>query len=355
VGVQALWVALVIGIIATVGLMLTARPLAVGLGARDETADVAETYLRIRSLGMVTVLVALAAHGILRGVRDMVTPLRIVAASAIGNVIIEIVMVFGFDWGVAGAAWSTVIAQWAAVIAYLAAIRPHVAGTPRRPDASEMRALLGAGGWLVVRVAALIAALTLGTAFAARSGDATLAAHQIASTLFMVTALGLDALAIPAQTLVAEQLGSGSTSGAHHVAGRVLRSAMRAGVVLGVVVMALAPLAPWMFSSDGDVRAQATRGVLALGVLLIPGAVAFALDGILIGAGRYRELSVDMVQALAVFAIASVPVILRPSLGLVGVWGALTIWMVARAWLTHRTWRLSGADTMTPAVTGTGL
>jgi hypothetical protein len=62
-----------------------------------------------------------------------------------------------------------------------------------------------------------------------------------------------------------------------------------------------------------------------------------------------------MVQALAVFAIASVPVILRPSLGLVGVWGALTIWMVARAWLTHRTWRLSGADTMTPAVTGTGL
>ncbi len=355
VGVQALWVALVIGIIATVGLMLTARPLAVGLGARDETADVAETYLRIRSLGMVTVLVALAAHGILRGVRDMVTPLRIVAASAIGNVIIEIVMVFGFDWGVAGAAWSTVIAQWAAVIAYLAAIRPHVAGTPRRPDASEMRALLGAGGWLVVRVAALIAALTLGTAFAARSGDATLAAHQIASTLFMVTALGLDALAIPAQTLVAEQLGSGSTSGAHHVAGRVLRSAMRAGVVLGVVVMALAPLAPWMFSSDGDVRAQATRGVLALGVLLIPGAVAFALDGILIGAGRYRELSVDMVQALAVFAIASVPVILRPSLGLVGVWGALTIWMVARAWLTHRTWRLTDADTMTPAVTGTGL
>lgn len=354
VGVQALWVAVVIGVVATLGLALGARWLARGLGARDEVADVAVTYLQIRSLGLVTVLIALAAHGILRGVRDMVTPLRIVAASAVGNVVIELVMVFGFDWGVAGAAWSTVVAQWAAAIAYLAVIRPHLAGTPRRPDPSEMRALLTAGGWLVVRVGALIGALTLGTAFAARSGDASLAAHQIASTLFMVTALGLDALAIPAQTLVAEEMGSGSVTRAHHVARRVLRAAGRAGLVLGAIVVVMAPIAPWVFSGDGEVRSQATRGVVALGILLVPGAIAFALDGILIGAGRYRELSVDMVQALAVFALASIPVLVRPSLGLMGVWGALTIWMVARALLTRQTWKLTVTATSAPAVSGTG-
>jgi Na+-driven multidrug efflux pump len=99
-----------------------------------------------------------------------------------------------------------------------------------------------------------------------------------------------------------------------------------------------APLIPTAFSSDPAVRSQVAVGVLVLAVALLPGAAAFALDGILIGAGEYRALSAAMVISLAVFVVAIVPVMVVGTWGLAGVWGAITVWMTVRAVLTWRVW-----------------
>ena len=64
-----------------------------------------------------------------------------------------------------------------------------------------------AGRHLLLRVGSMLAVTSAATAIAARTDDATLAAHQIGAGLLLFLALGLDALAIPAQTLVAEELG----------------------------------------------------------------------------------------------------------------------------------------------------
>jgi len=338
---QALWLATLIGL-ALAGMIAVLGPTAARLlGAQGAVAEVAELYLGIRAIGLPAVLLALAAHGILRGVRDLVTPLRIVAAAALLNVVIEVVMVFGLGWGVAGAAWSTVIVQWLAAVVYLHVVRPHLLGARRRLDYREIAALLGAGSWLVVRVGALLAALTVATASAARLGEAPLAAHQILSTVFMVAALSLDALAIPAQTLIAEATGAGDLAAARHIGRRVLRAAGLAGVATAVIVALLAPVAPMMFSGDGDVRSQATRALLVLAVILLPGSYAFALDGILIGSGRYRELGLAMIGSLIVFLVVVLPIMSADAtvvVGLAGVWLALGVWMVARTVMTWRIW-----------------
>ena len=346
-GRQALGLAVVLGIVATVVLVVFGEAMARALGARDAVLDVAVEYLRIRALGMPAVLWALAALGILRGVRDMVTPLRIIAVAALANVLIEVVMVFGLGWGVAGAALSTVVVQWVAVIAYAIVTRPHLAAARRRIDPVEIRALMNAGGWLVVRVAALIAALTLGTAAAARLGEAPLAAHQILSTVFLVAALSLDALAIPAQTLIGEATGSADEAAARHIARRILRAAGRAAVAIALIVIATAWLVPMAFSSDAEVRSQATGALVVLAVLLLPGAYAFALDGILIGASRYRALGAAMAISLVVFAVALV--LLWPvRFGLATIWVALAIWMAARAVITLGIWQRGGLGLSAP-------
>lgn len=338
---QALWLSVLIGLLlaALIGLY---GPAAVrGLGAEGHVAEVADLYLGIRALGLPAVLLALAAHGILRGVRDLVTPLRIVAAAAVLNVIIELFMVFGLGWGVAGAAWSTVIVQFLAAAVYLQVVRPHLRGARRGMDYREIATLLGAGSWLVVRVSALLAALTVATAAAARLGEAPLAAHQILSTVFMVAALSLDALAIPAQTLIAEATGAGDPVAARHIGRRVLRAAGLAGLATAAIVALLAPVVPLMFSADNDVRSQATSALLVLAVLLLPGSYAFALDGILIGSGRYRALGMAMIGSLIVFLVAVVPIMsagVTVAAGLAGVWLALTVWMVARAAMTWWIW-----------------
>ena len=338
---QALWLAALIGLALAVMIAVLGPAAARLLGAQGEVAEVADLYLGIRAIGLPAVLLALAAHGILRGVRDLVTPLRIVAAAALVNVVIEVVMVFGLGWGVAGAAWSTVIVQWLAVAVYLQVVRPHLLGAQRRLDYREIASLLGAGSWLVVRVSALLAALTVATAAAARLGEAPLAAHQILSTVFMVAALSLDALAIPAQTLIAEATGAGDLAAARHIGRRVLRAAGLAGVATAVIVAFIAPVAPMMFSADGDVRSQATGALLVLAVVLLPGSYAFALDGILIGSGRYRALGLAMIGSLIVFLVAVIPIMsagITVGIGLAGVWLTLGVWMMARAAMTWWIW-----------------
>ena len=106
------------------------------------------------------------------------------------------------------------IAQVGAGIAFVVTIRPRLAATTeRRPDWQEMKPLLSAGRHLLLRVGSMLAVFSGSTAIAARIDDATLAAHQITLTMFFFLALSLDALAVPAQTLVAEELGQRRPSG----------------------------------------------------------------------------------------------------------------------------------------------
>ena len=290
VGVQALWLAGMLSVVTVPVLVFGARPLASAIGADGDVLDFAVEYLQIAALGVPFVLIALAAQGTQRGASDYRTPLVILVCSNIANLLIEVVLVFGFDLGIAGAAWSTTIAQAGAGVAFLVVVRRHLAPARHRwPDWAEMAPLLTAGRHLLLRVGSMLAVFTGATAIAARVDDATLAAHQIAMTMFLFLALVLDALAIPAQTLVAEEQGHDG-SGAAEIARRVVRLSLIAATAIAVVVAATSTLLPQAFSDDPAVVSRATSALLLLAVVLLPGAVAFADDGVLIGLGDYRFL-----------------------------------------------------------------
>ncbi|WP_040492974.1 MATE family efflux transporter [Ilumatobacter nonamiensis] len=331
VGVQAFWLAAIIGAIAVPVLVVFAEPLASLLGARDEVLEFATTYLRISALGVPFVLVLLAAEGTQRGASDYRSPLIVLVASNIVNVILEVVLVFGFDMGVAGAAWSTVIAQMIAGLVLWRLTRPYTAAArTRRPRWSEMAPLLSAGRHLLLRVGSMMAVFTGATAVAARIDDPTLAAYSITMTMFSFLALTLDALAIPAQTLVAEELGKGGT-GSTEVAERSARLSLRIGFGLAVLLGLSAPLVSRLFTTDPAVISRATAGLLILAVVMIPGSLAFSTDGSLIGAGDYEFLGRAALAYLVAVTPIAVIVLMFPELGIVGIWGGLLIWMVLRA------------------------
>jgi MATE family, multidrug efflux pump len=93
------------------------------------------------------------------------------------------------------------------------------------------------------------------------------------------------------------------------------------------------------FNTDPDVTSRVTAGLVVLAVLLLPGSVAFALDGVLIGAGDVRFLGRAMVMALVIYVPFVALPLLHPSLGIIGVWLALAVWMTARAVLMQRRFR----------------
>ena len=254
VGVQAMWLAGFVGIVAVPALVFGARPVASALGADGEVLEFAVEYLQIAAVGVPFVLIALAAQGVQRGAADYRTPLLILVTSNVANLVIELVLVFGFDLGIAGAAWSTAIAQAGAGVAFLIVVRRRLApARHRRPRWAGMAPLLTAGRHLLLRVGSMLAVFTGATAIAARVDDATLAAHQIAMTMFLFLALVLDALAIPAQTLIAEELGreaGGVGNGPLEIAQRVVRLSLIAAAAIAVIIALTSPLLPHAFSDD---------------------------------------------------------------------------------------------------------
>jgi putative MATE family efflux protein len=337
VGVQAMWLSLVFGLPAAPILYFGARSICSWFGATGAVLDHAETYLSISAISVPFFLVTLAAQGVLRGASDYITPLWILLGANVANLVIELVLVFVFDMGIAGSALSTVISQIGAALLFLRILWPRLrAASVRRPDRAGMAPLMSAGRHLLLRVGSMLVVFGGSTAVAARIDEVTLAAHQIVLSLFFFLALTLDALAIPAQTIVAEELGRDDRVAAGHVARRSVTLSIITGLLLGAIMAMLAPILPHLFTGDDAVVSRATGGLWWLAVMLVPGAIAFAYDGILIGAGDYRFLGRAALGYLLAVTPIAVVTLLTPGLGIAGIWGGLLLWMIIRAAINHR-------------------
>jgi Na+-driven multidrug efflux pump len=192
-----------------------------------------------------------------------------------------------------------------------------------------MRPMVRVGRQIFVRTTALYASFLAAASVLARMGDAPLGAHQIAFQLYVFLALVLDAIAIAGQVLVGRMLGADDAEGAYAAAARMI--ALSAGVGAGFALVLL-PLATWLpraFSGDAAVLHQA-KELWPLFALMQPLAgAAFALDGILIGAGDTQYLMWSMLAASAIF-IAIALAALAFDWGILGVWAGLDVLIGAR-------------------------
>jgi MATE family, multidrug efflux pump len=325
---QALWVALAIGGVLLVACEAAAGPLLRGLGGHGRSGDLALLYFRIGAIGLPAALVALAGQGYLRGVSNLRRPFVIVVAANALNVVLEVLFVYGFHWGVAGSAGGTAIAQLAMAVAFgVELLRPHAQS--KRPSLREMQPMVRVGRQIFVRTTALYAAFLVAASLCARMGDAQLGAHQIALQLFYFLALILDAVAIAGQVIVGRMLGGGDADGAYAAAVRMIGWSVVVGLVFAVILLPLAHVIPRAFSGDHAVLHQAVLLWPFFALMQPLGGAVFALDGILIGAGDTRYLMWSMLAASAVF-ITLAAVAYAAGWGVIGVWVALDVLIAAR-------------------------
>jgi MATE family, multidrug efflux pump len=289
------------------------------------------TYLRISALAAPAVLAALTGMGFVRGMQDTRTGFLVAGTANAVNLVLELVFIYGFGWGIAGSAWATVLAQYGAAAVFVAivmrAARAHDVGW--RPDRAGLRHLAGTGWPLVVRTATLLGALSGATAIAARLGTVPLAAHQIAFQIWSFLALTMDAIAVAAQAMVGRMIGAGRPDEARAAARRMLGWGVLVGAALGLALAAahwgLAPV----FTRDHAVRAQALSLLLIVALMQPLNAAVFVLDGVLIGAGDVRYLAGAMASALAIFFPVAL-VVLHLRAPIEWLWACLGLLMLAR-------------------------
>lgn len=321
---QALWLAGLLGVAIALALVLLAEPVIALLGGDGRTGELAVRYLRLSSPGIPMALIALAGQGWLRGVGDLRTPLVIIVIAQAVNVVLEVLFVYGFGWGLDGSAVGTVIAQLGMGGAFVVLLLRRAAARPRW---AAMRPLTSIGAQLLIRTGALLACFTVASAILARVGAPSLAAHQVAFGLFVFGALVLDALAIAGQVLVGRALGAGDVAAARAAAMRVIGWSFMAGTAMGLLLAAGHDLLPRVFTDDPAVLDRSAAMWWLFCALWPVAGIVFALDGILIGASDAGFLARAMVLAAAIY----LPIVLVVGdRGIAAVWVALCILMVAR-------------------------
>lgn len=330
-GVDGTWLALVIGAVAAAVCAGGASWIIAVFGTSSRVAGEAHAYLVVAALGIPAMLIVLAATGLLRGMQDLRTPLVVMIAANVANVLLSVGLVYGLDLGIRGAAIGTTLAQWGAA-AYLVAVLVRAArasGASTRPDRRGILEAAHAGIALVVRTLTLRASLLVATFVAAGLGEAPLAAQQIAVTIVSTLAFALDAIAIAGQALTGRYLGAADLAGTRRTTHRMMAWGVGSGAVAAVLLLTLRPVLPPLFSADGGVRSELTAVLVVIAVIQPLSGVVFVLDGVLIGAGDGTYLA----KAGVVVLLAYVPLALAVWLtgaGLVWLWLAYGGFILAR-------------------------
>lgn len=302
-GRDGLWLAGIIGVVLAVSGIAGGYWLLEVMGADGVVHAHAWAYLFWSMPGVIAILVVFAATGVLRGMQDTKTPLVVATVGFGGNIALNFVLVHPLGLGVAGAAMGTSIAQWGMALVYLAILLPRLraAGVSIAADPAGLRRAFSVGSWMMLRTVSLRVAVVATVLVATDLGPETLAAHQVAFTVFSTLAFVLDALAIAAQALIGKELGASRLEDARRLTRIMIFWGLGFGVITGGLLAALAPFAPGLFTPDEGVAAGVTAAMLVIAATQPVAGFVFILDGVLMGAGDVRYLAVVGMINLAIY------------------------------------------------------
>lgn len=130
---------LVLGAVISVGAMLLARPMMVLLDTPAEILEDTVIYLQVTFAGFIFVFMTNTASALFRAIGNSQLPVKIMIASGVLNIGLNILLVQVTDWGVAAVAVATVISQAVGVVIFFIFIlrtkELRVKKSDWRPDA----------------------------------------------------------------------------------------------------------------------------------------------------------------------------------------------------------------------------
>lgn len=252
------------------------------LGASELTKPIATEYLTIWFYGMFFLTIPMVGNGAIRANGDMKVASLIMIVGAIVNVILDPLLIFGWNWipamGVKGAAIATVIARSITLFASLFVLKYKYKllefKTPKINDVTEAwkkilhLGIPAAGTNLLAPIG-----VTVVTAIIARMGEDYLAAYGVVNkveSFFYIFFLSLSAALSP---IVGQSLGAGRL--------KRVRRVMKQSILLTIVWGAVSAVTLFYFSEDIMIVFSDNPEVIKIGKLyfiLVP--IAYGLYGI---------------------------------------------------------------------------
>ncbi len=121
-----------VGLVSTVIIWLMAEPLLLYVNTPAEIVPLGVDYLKFYFLGSVPIFVYNALSSVYTALGNSRTPLKFLIISSVVNVVLDLVFIINFRWGVAGAAAATALSQLLAMALALKDMPRLLSGFPAK-------------------------------------------------------------------------------------------------------------------------------------------------------------------------------------------------------------------------------
>ncbi|MGS2723471.1 MATE family efflux transporter [Porticoccus sp. GXU_MW_L64] len=315
------------------------------LGPGEGIYGIALEYCQIRIWAAPATLCSYAAVGWLLGLQRARQTLVIMVATNAANIGLDVVLIVGLEMNSAGAAWASLLAEYLGLGVALWMVRRELQSLGGYVAPRQLLQLAGYGQLLAVnrdlflRTASIVFVFTFFTAQGARLGDDIVAANAVLLQLVLLVSYGLDGFAHAAESLSGHAIGGGRIKRFYAIS--------RACGLWGAAIAAAASLLYWLFreaivstfTNLPHIARLVTDYYGWLVAVPLLATVCYTLDGILLGAGRTRQMRDTMFAALLVFLLCWW---LALPWGNSGLWLAFCLFMAARSLLMGLAfWQLS--------------
>ncbi len=295
----------------------------------------AADYAHIRIWSAPAVLCVYVFTGVFIGMHNTRAAFMLQLVLNISNVLLDLLFVLGFGWGVEGVALASLIAEYLAMLLGFYLLRAQLRRALQRYDRARLLQrdalihLFRANSNIFVRTLCLLFAFSYFTAKGAQQGEVILAANAILLHLQSIMAYGLDGFAHAVEALAGSAYGAGKRA--------LFRRAVILTTLWGGLIALLTALVYLLFGEPIIGLFTSIDSVAATALVYLPWMIvaplvsvwSFQLDGIFIGSGHTREMRNAMILSLLLYL--GLLQWLIPAWGNHGLFLGLMIFMLIRA------------------------
>ena len=330
---RALGESIIIGFTLALTIALIVRlisPLIVGLvvGADRELVETTLLYFNTRIIGLPFLLVAVSMDSVVRAVGATKYSMITVLSSALLNMILDPILIFGLfgfpALGVVGAALATIIS-----IIYMLPLElfflNKLSLLPQLSlEYGHVLKVLKIGAPAALERLVFSVGNNAYISFISRCGSTALAAHQVGIRIESFIYMPGFAFSVAAASLVGQRIGSGNVPEGKRIGLEAAKISATIMTILGVIVALTAHILVAPFAPNNDVASLA-RIYLILAGLSEPGlALAMTLGGAIRGGGNTLIPMILNATGLYLFRVLPAALLIG-SLGVIGAWIAMFI------------------------------
>lgn len=312
------------GILLSIGGIVFAEHIFRMVQTPEEVIPGAVRYFRIYIGGTFLFVMFSSVISILRGVGESLRPMLFILLSAILNVLLDLLFVVVFGWGIEGAARATVIAQGTAVCVALYYVNErHPLFSLKKKDMlfdaavfrQELRIGLPSSGQQCAISLGLMALLGIVNTF----GTDTLTAYGAAGKIDTIITQAILALSSALATFCGQNIGAGQLSRVRQGVRFALLFNLVFGMTMFIILYFFGDTLMLAFTSDADVVRIGHEYLIIIGSFFFIHGGLNVFNGALRGAG---DTLFPMFVSLSCLWLIRIPLAYYFS----GMWGETGIW-----------------------------